>query len=656
MNFFEQQDIAHRNTRRLVFLLCLAVISLVAITTLLFATIFYFMEANTHRYLQNAGLWQGILYSMSWKMLAEISLGVIAIILLGSLYKFFELSSGGRTVAEAMGGRPLNIHNANGDEKKILNVVEEMAIASGTSVPPVYIIEDAAMNAFAAGHTPQDAVIGVTRGLIRVLNRDELQGVIAHEFSHIFHGDMKLNMRLIALLNGILLLGLIGEFLLRSSNNATAFRSSKDKSPAAMMFIGIGLMIIGYAGTFFGNLIKSAVSRQREFLADASAVKFTRNPNGIGGALKKLGGYVGGSQLDVSNATQFSHMFFSEGTSSISLFNAMATHPPLAERIKRIDPHWNGEFPHIDIDDQTENTYIEEGRHFNSATSAYDGLPVAFESPKTTTEFATSVNQVLQTIGQPNQSHLVYAHQTLNAISDQLHDAAHNPWEAQAMMLGLLLDNNEPAQAVQWAALTTLYPEAQLQSLKVWALQTSSLAPHLRLPLLELSLPALKQLSIPQYQLFKSAMVTLINTDEYINLLEWSYFRILTHNLEPRKPANRLLDLSQLQQETCTLLSVIANAGASSAQAAEDAFNASKIIMGFNNATRLNANNYTMMDLDLAVMRLNCVKPLQKPKLLKAMSQCILADQQITVVEAELFRAIADALDCPVPPLIVAAN
>jgi len=650
MNFFEQQDIAHRNTKRLILLLCLAVISLIAITTLLFAAVFYYMELNTKHYLQHVGVWHGIMHSMNWKTFAGISVSVCGVIFLGSLYKLLQLSSGGRVVAEAMGGRPINMLNATPDEKKTLNVVEEMAIASGTPVPPVYIIEDEAINAFAAGHTPQDAVIGVTRGCIRILKRDELQGVIAHEFSHIFHGDMKLNMRLVALLNGILLLGLIGEFLLRSSGYRS---SSRDKSPAAMMGLGIGLMVIGYAGTFFGTLIKAAVSRQREFLADASAVKFTRNPQGIGGALKKLGGYVGGSQLDAASATEYSHMFFGEGVST-SFFNVLATHPPLEERIKRIDPHWDGKFPLINVHEEDDNSYINEGRHFNrESNNAYDGTPLEFNSPKNPFEFAISVDQVLQTIGQPNQNHLDYARHTLNSINDDLRNATHNPWEAQALMLGLLLDEKPTEQLVQWQLLEKIFPLNQLGSLKPWALEASTLAAHLRLPLVELSLPALKNLSPQQYQQFKYAMNTLIHADQQISLLEWSFFRILTHNLEPKKATASFVDLIQLEKEACILLSVIANAGSNTLPEAEIAFNSSKTIIGFDHASLLKETEYNMMALDLAITRLNCLKPLQKPKLLKAMSQCVLADQQVTVVEAELFRAMADALDCPVPPLLV---
>jgi uncharacterized tellurite resistance protein B-like protein len=409
----------------------------------------------------------------------------------------------------------------------------------------------------------------------------------------------------------------------------------------------LGLLIIGYAGTFFGQLIKAAVSRQREFLADASAVKFTRNPDGIAGALKKLGGYVGGSQMDAAHASEFSHMFFGEGTSS--LFNALATHPPLAERIKRIDPRWDGSFSQIKVYEEGENSYIEEGR-------LSDYSPIEFTSPKTAMEFAASVDQVLQSIGTPNKSHLAYAQQTLNNISEEIHQAAHNPWEAQALMLGLLLDKKSNQQIKQWEILGKLFSEQQLQLLKPLALHASLLEPQLRLPLVELSLPALKNLSPQQYQLFKTAMTGLIRADGRIDLMEWSFFRIITHNLETKKSSNRLVDLEQLQHEARVLLSVIANAGTDSVKAAEAAFNSSKLIMGFTDATLMSESDYSMIDLDLAVTRLNCVKPLQKPKLLKAMSQCVLADQQVSSVEAELFRAIADALDCPVPPLIVASR
>jgi len=317
MNFFEQQDIARRNTRWLVLLFALAVIALITITAFLFAGMFAWLDGGHSPYdydAQPISFGERFINNLDWRMTGSIALLVCSVVAGSSLFKFFQLRGGGRVVAESMGGQRINSQTTNADERKILNIVEEMAIASGTPVPPVYLLEDDAINAFAAGHSPSNAVIGVTRGCIRLLNRDELQGVVAHEFSHIFHGDMRLNMRLVAILHGILIIGLIGQFLLNSARYRMAFRSSKDNSPLLIFGMGIGLLIIGYAGTFFGNMIKAAVSRQREFLADASAVQFTRNPSGIAGALKKIRHHAYGSRLDNAHAAEFSHMYFSEGT------------------------------------------------------------------------------------------------------------------------------------------------------------------------------------------------------------------------------------------------------------------------------------------------------------------------------------------------------
>ncbi|MFC6978654.1 M48 family metallopeptidase [Microbulbifer taiwanensis] len=346
MNFFEYQDRARRKTGLLVGLFALAVVLLIAITTLLAALLLAWSRGQAFSLSAIVSNTGGQL--LGWDTVATIAFSIAAVIALGSLYKLRQLAAGGRAVAESLGGRKINIAPQSDAEKRALNVVEEMAIASGTPVPDVYLIEDDAINAFAAGYKPTDAVIGLTRGSIEKLNRDELQGVVAHEFSHIFNGDMRLNIRIVGLLNGILIIGMLGYWLLRGSH----FSSGRDNRGRAALFgIGAGLMVIGYTGTFFGNLIKSAVSRQREFLADASAVQFTRSNSGIAGALKKIGGYSGGSQLASSNAAEFSHMYFASGLKK-SFANLFATHPPLADRISRLDPQWNGRFPHTAAEPQ----------------------------------------------------------------------------------------------------------------------------------------------------------------------------------------------------------------------------------------------------------------------------------------------------------------
>jgi len=644
MNFFEHQDRARRNTNHLIILLILAVLFLVAITTLLFAAFTYFSQEHYSADSgETVGLWQGIINALSLETFIWIALGVSSVVALGSLFRFFQLRAGGKAIAEAMGGRLLSGNTVDADERKILNVVEEMAIASGAAVPPVYLIEDDAINAFAAGYHPQDAVIGITRGCIHVLSRDELQGVIAHEFSHIFHGDMRINMRLISLLHGILVIGLIGEFLIRSAGNRNMRRSSKDNSPAAIMALGLGLLVIGYSGIFFGNLIKAAVSRQREFLADASAVQFTRNPDGIAGALKKIGGSSYGSQLQNEHAAEFSHMYFGQGIKSF--FTLMATHPPLEDRIKRIQPNWDGEF--------AETTYIR------SKTSADEPGAMGFSEGTPTNSNATAVIDIdatLNQIAQPTPAQVEYARDLISVIPVPLKEAAQVPFSAQGLVFGLLLDRHSGLRNQQLALLSEQLTAADVNDLNNIITAAADIDANLRLPLIELCLSSLKQLSADQQRAFISCLNVLINADNKISLMEWAIYRIVLHNTLIHNKPVRNRNLRDLQTECQLLLSVLAYAGARSEEDARKAFMQAQAVLNFSAMTLLPRSNIKLADADKALEQLNLTKPLQKPKLLKAMSLCILHDGQVTITEAELFRAIADSLDCPIPPLITRTN
>lgn len=642
MNFFEHQDRARRNTNHLILLLILAVLSLVAITTLLFATFVYFGQEQYSAELgETLGLWLGIIDALSLEAFIWIALGVSGVVALGSLFRFFQLRAGGKAIAEAMGGKLLSGNTGDADERKILNVVEEMAIASGAAVPPVYLIEDDAINAFAAGYHPQDAVIGITRGCIHALSRDELQGVIAHEFSHIFHGDMRINMRLIALLHGILVIGLIGEFLIRSAGNRNIRRSSKDNSPVAIMALGLGLLVIGYSGIFFGNLIKAGVSRQREFLADASAVQFTRNPDGIAGALKKIGGSSYGSQLQNEHAAEFSHMYFGQGVKSF--FNLMATHPPLEDRIKRIQPNWDGEF--------AETTYIR------SKTSHDDAGAMGFSAGATTykdatTRVAVDIDETLNQIAQPTQPHVIYARDRIAEIPSLLKEAAQVPASARGLVFGLLLDRQRDLRSQQLALLSEHLTAADLDDLNNIITTAADLDANLRLPVIELCLAALKQLSPDQHAAFIRCLNVLISADQKVSLMEWAIYHIVLHNTVADIKLTRNRPLSELQPECELLLSLLAYAGARTEQEASTAFAQAQKVLNFSNVTLLPRNSIKLADADKALEQLNLTKPLQKPQLLKAMSECVLHDGQLSIAEAELFRAIADSLDCPIPPLI----
>lgn len=654
MNFFEQQDRARRNTTRLVALMGLAVACLIAITTALVGAVVYYFQFSGVNHVQafdqNRSIFDIASQVLSWELLASIALGVSALVVLAALFKLMQLSGGGRKVAESMGGRLINLNTRDRDEKKMLNVVEEMAIAAGTPVPPVYLMEDDSINAFAAGYKIQDAVIGVTRGCIQHLSRDELQGVVAHEFSHIFHGDMRLNLRLVGILHGILIIGLAGHLLMRSGfyGSASRSRSSNNSSNTAAIFgIGVALIAIGYAGTFFGNLIKAAVSRQREFLADASAVQFTRNPDGISGALKKIGALPAGSKVSAKNASEFSHMYFSQGISSA--FNSMmATHPPLTERIQRIDPRWNGEFPTLSASAHAANSSQPSAR--DERTAGFSSAATAASTPSTTN--SASDECVLDIIGNPGEAQLEVAKQILNGIPDTLKLAAHDSFSARAIIYGLLLDNQTAIAEKQQSSLKQRAHPQTFKEFQKIATLVQQLSPELRLPLLELSMPALKELSPSQYGVFKECLILMIRADDKVDLFEWSLYRILMNNLDdqPNRKFGRL-KLQDCSRPCEILFGALAQASSDDPNERQTAFDSATAITGLSQL-QLQHESFKLGLLDWALERLQQLKPLQKPLLLKGLAASINSDETITAAEAELFRAIADSLDCPVPALL----
>jgi Zn-dependent protease with chaperone function len=328
MRFFEHQDSSRKKTAwLLVFFVCGLLALVITLNIVLTLILLYFNTEGGQ--IDLAKVWQPELF-------LPVTLGVSAVIILGSLVKIFQLRQGGAYIAERLGGKPLSRLTRDPQEKILINIVEEMSLSSGVPMPAVYILDqEMGINAFAAGYSPEDAAVAVTRGCLEQLNRDELQGVIGHEFSHILNGDMNLNIKLIGTLAGIILLATIGQHLLHWSSRIS-YRSN-DKKANPLLLLGLALMVIGYIGLVFGRMIKSAISRQREFLADASAVQFTRNPQGIASALRKIGDLAEGSAIHSPLAEEASHMFFSDALKK----NLFSSHPPLKERIRRIDPSLN---------------------------------------------------------------------------------------------------------------------------------------------------------------------------------------------------------------------------------------------------------------------------------------------------------------------------
>lgn len=642
MNFFEQQDQAQKKTIYLYLLMAIAVVSLISIACMSLA---YWVNFGNPQSVPVWRFWEVI----PPKLLTVVVLGILFIIVSASGFEYLKLRSGGAAVAQALGGQLIPQNTTNFAEKRILNIVEEMALASGVPVPPVYVLNDESINAFAAGHNIDNAVIGVTRGCITKLSRDEQQGVIAHEFSHIFHGDMKINMRLSALLFGILFIALIGEFMLRSSR----VRSSNGRSNP-LPLIGLALFILGYCGVLFANLIKAAVSRQREFLADASAIQYTRNPSGIAGALHKIS--LNGSALSHPNAAQFSHMYFSVGVSKLtSLF---ATHPPLKDRISRIDPKGETRIK-FETSPSTQAPNIHSG--INAASAATANAPTAKIIPfvggsltsnaigaEDTTPITApqSVDDIVDTVGLTTPEHLQYARHLIASLPDELTHALHEPYQVRGIILGLFLDKQD-LHAQQWNALPESLFSGERDQLTQLALCVNSLQAPYRLPILEMAIPTLKQLPQDLIDELLLAIDIFIRSDEKLTIDEWCLSSILHAQTQEQNTNTKAApDLNDIG----LLLSAIVRQGHKELAATQAAFTAATQGLSLDLIER---DQITIRSIENSLTALANLPSMKKLAFLKRLSIAVMHDNKITYREAELLRAIAARLACPMPPLLI---
>jgi len=649
MDFFKQQDDSRRHTRWLVIYFGLGV---AGITMCLYLASLLIFTGVTHdrrhrpAVSQRVELWRPQLFL--W--VSGLTLSVIGV---GSLSKILELSQGGSVVATSLGGRLINPNATNPDERKLLNIVEEMAIASGIPVPQVYVLPgERGINSFAAGNSPSDAAVAVTSAL-RVLSRDELQGVIAHEFSHILNGDMRLNLRLMGVIFGIMCLAVIGRVLLEVRS------SGRDKNPLPL--IGLALLLIGWIGVFFGRLIQAAVSRQREFLADASAVQFTRNPLGLASALKKIGGWSNGSQVNNAHATEASHLFF--GSSSASGFwGFMETHPPLESRIRDLDPNFDGVYPKVAASEfataPQESTAVGApplrvfpipGRPNVAAIAGSKAHPVA---PVIVT------SGLLSTVGNPEKANLRFAATLHEELSARVQMEARDPLGACAIIYALLLSEQPEVHQIQVTGLTEQAgPEAVAETLRLEG-EIRALAAHAKLPLVNLAMPALRLMSQSQFEQFQAATRGLIEADRQVDLFEFMLQKIVVRHLaphfaEPPREAVEFYALRPLAQDCAVLLSALAYAGQTESEAIATAFRRGAEVISYSARTPLRLeerSNCELAHIDQALNRLARAVPQIRKLTLQSCLRTVAADELVTELEAELLRAIADALACPLPP------
>ena len=633
MDFFESQERAKRNTSWLVALFIMGVIAtVVSVHVVLSLTVS-----------------QGKIFDPSMFALSVGS--VLAVVGVGTAVKFAQMSHGGAAVAQAMGGVQVDPGSSDPDERRILNVVEEMAIASGVRVPPVYLMEDQTINAFAAGNSEQDSVIGVTRGCIHALSRDELQGVMAHEFSHIFHRDTRLNMRLVAWLGGIFAVSMVGRILIRSQMYS---RPSRDKNSNAAIGLGIGvaLFIIGIVGYFFGRIIQSAVSRQREFLADASAVQYTRNPDGIAGALEKIARGAG-SQLSAPAAAEFSHFFFANGIASL-----FSTHPPIEDRIARIRgaKMVAAGVTAVATNVATTAANVATSPTMTAAKNAGVIQPTATARPSSMAAFhgvsAAAIHGARRSMGSLNPHDIGMAHGLIAGLPESVVDAARNPFSARAVICSLLLARDRRERHAQLAGIATIDPA--LANATDARQQIATIAPRQRLPVIELCAASLVQLSPAQYQQFRAVLAQLIASDSQVDRLEWTVRVILRGAIEG-PIAVKDTSARATVADVALVVSVLAWSGASDEAGVARAWRAARGSEPLLPAAQTATHLCTLDALDESLQRLSNTKLGTKRKLVDACVACVAADGQTTVEEAELLRAVCASIGAPMPPIATAA-
>ena len=641
MNFFQEQEKARVKTRRLIFAYILAVVVIVVALDAILLLVMHLTAADVSQSLAEPFSIKALIEDDAYPLIL-FSLGIITFIGLASLYRVMSLRGGGSKVATSLGGTRVDGSHPDRKVRRLVNIVEEMAIASGLPVPQVYVLEqESGINAFAAGHQPEDAAVAVTRGALEIFNRDELQGVLGHEFSHILNGDMRMNMRLLGPLFGIMLIGTMGSLLLRS----TAYRrgrSSRESSGGVLvvLLLGVGLTVIGSIGQLTGRMIKAAISRQREYLADASAVQFTRDKDGIGGALKKIAAWAHGSTLMDAGAEEVSHMLFANGLRK-QISGLFATHPPIQERIQRLGMRFSNqelarlaaEMQNIDVKASTQTATAGERAGFTAEAAS---------------GFAESV-----AAGFDDES-LQPARTVIKEVPDRIRNEVESINGVREVLLALLLSEDYAVKDRQMETIRTAGIDLDWQRIIAVRQQLDGLSEGLRLPILDLGFPAVRQLTWQQRMNFYSLVERLIPLDGEVSSFEYMLSRLLLQMLEEnRRPdphsGTKKVKLVRLQYHLRTLFSVVAIFGHDTEKQAIRAYNA-----GMNSLFAQQWPEYYMpadwsAHFDAALEAIDRVRPLIKEEIIKGLLITISFDNDYRIEEYDMLRVISALLHSPMP-------
>lgn len=663
MNFFALQEKARRSSRRMVVLFALAVVVIV----LAVDAVMVFVGFG--RRMTDAGM------ALDYPRLLLVSLGVLAVIGLASLFRTLSLRGGGSAVARGMGATPVTPDTTNPAWRRLRNVIEEIAIASGVPVPEIYIMEnEAGINAFAAGYSPADAAVCVTQGCLDKLTRDELQGVIAHEFSHVLNGDMRLNIRLIGLLFGILVIGILGRMLMYSGGRVGGSRRGSNGTYVAV--IGLALLAIGYIGFFFGRLIQASVARSRESLADASAVQFTRQSAGIAGALKKIAALSEGSLLEAQDTQQVAHMLFGEGLAGASMF---ATHPPLMQRIKTLDPAFDREelFAIAEAWQQPVKADDSDSKHASLSgwapaggslpevpgTRAMPGIATAILGagaatlPSISARTGVSADGVTAQVATPGNDDFSLAGGLHESIPDELAAAARDGKQAPWLLLAMAVSRSDDSRMLQLGAAARLLDGDGMVQVPHFVRRLRDLHPMLRLPLAALAFPTLRRLPRPRLQQLVDWLEKIIDADGKVELDEYCLAKLVqVQVMDALDPAAAFARgrrrLSACVDEMRDLFALVAHYGNDDEDAARRAFMAA-----CQEAMPGKPLQYARPDdwqraLDEALVCLDRISPAGKELVVRGLTRAVRDDGQVTVAESELLRVVCAALHCPLPPML----
>ncbi|MBS0290764.1 MAG: M48 family metalloprotease [Proteobacteria bacterium] len=652
MNFFESQDRARKHTFWLVLYFILAMVLIILALDLVGVGAVIYLNPNQY-YIPSS---QGYIFHKEAiiQLLIQCTLFVsplvIMIILIGTIIRMVSLREGGIAVAKMVNAKEISPDTNDFLEKRFINVVEEMAIAAGARIPRLYVMEDTAINAFVAGIKPEDTVMVVTKGALQNLSRDELQGVVGHEFSHIFNGDMQISLKLMGILGGLLLLGQLGYFLLRiiGNTNSKTKSSSNNKSGGsiviAILIVGVGLLVVGYVGLFFGRLIKAAVARQRELLADASSVQYTRNPQGIIFALRRIQQSEKGTYLATKNVEDISHLCFC--TPRWILFqDLLATHPPLDRRIDLLDPQ--RQFTNLPLTNlKQENEKKGEKEEKKPPPNQENFIKGAAVAGAVLTPMAIENN-----IGNPTSDNIAAACQILTQIPDKLKDIAHSPEKVALLLYALILSYRDNIEDVA-QTLSKAINKTEIQEVIDLSKLIVSLPKNFQLPLLDVAIPAFKTNSLDKRKNIYQHLKQLVSTK--LKLFQFTLITLIgkaTEDTLPKDNKVKYHDFQSVIDEISLLFSMLLRI--QTKESAKTSLTYERLMKIFTDKkVAPPTDSITPSQFESALNTLNQLSPLCKGKLIRVLLDCISNDNIINLAEAELIRVIAASLDCPIAPIV----